>query len=162
MNSLYAKESYLEQKKKAKLWLIFSICIFAFSLTFLGLSALFIKPNTVKAVTIIDSVVVSIGMVIAAFLFIEKFLAIHSRNKFVYRLLTVERFKGKITIIKIKESYLVKKNIKAHEIEAKDEDDKVVNYYYEDGLPLSFKEGDTINVITAANFIVEIEDIKDE
>lgn len=153
---LYTLEEYYKDKKKATKWLIFSIGVFVLGLIFLGLSAFLINPRTVLLIKIIDSIVVSICFVVSIYIFIELFLTTKFRNKFVYRLLTVERFEGKLKIIKIREPYKIRKHVRAYEIEAVDENQKEITCYLEDRFDLSFEVGAEIRVIIASNFITEI------
>ena len=153
---LYTLEEYYKDKKKATKWLIFSICVFVLGLIFLGLSAFLINPRTVLLIKIIDSIVVSICFVVSIYIFIELFLTTKFRNKFVYRLLTVERFEGKLKITKIREPYKIRKHVRAYEIDAVDENQKEITCYLEDRFDLSFEVGAEIRVIIASNFITEI------
>ena len=153
---LYTLEEYNKDKKKATKRLIFSICVFVLGLLFLGLSAFLINPKTVLFIKVIDSIFVSICFIIAIYIFIELFLETKFRNKFIYRLLTVERFEGKIKITKIREPYRVRKHVKAYEIEAIDENQKEITCYFEDRFDLGLKVGEEIKVIIASNFITEI------
>lgn len=157
MNSeLYSKETYFKLKKSYTLWLIISIAIFVFGLAFLFLSALFINEKTVLVVKIIDLVVVNISLLVACYLFIEFFIKRVIRCKFLYRLLTVDRYSGVLTIQEIKKPYLVRKWVRAYEIDALDDSGKKISCYYEDINPVEFKVGDIINATLASNFIVEI------
>ena len=54
----------------------------------------------------------------------------------------------------------MKKNVTAYEIEALDDENKLLNCFYESFLPMTFKEGDTIEATLAMNFIVEIGETK--
>ena len=153
---LYTLEEYYKDKKKATKWLIFSICVFVLGLIFLGLSAFLINPRTVLLIKIIDSIVVSICFVVSIYIFIELFLTTKFRNKFVYRLLTVERFEGKLKITKIREPYRIRKHVRAYEIDAVDENQKEITCYLEDRFDLSFEVGAEIRVIIASNFITEM------
>ncbi|MBR4377893.1 MAG: hypothetical protein IKP50_03320 [Bacilli bacterium] len=121
-----------------------------------------INVKTVLVIKIIDIVFVSASLVVSAFLLLEKYIPGVQRKKFLYRLLTVERFEGKLKIVDIRKPYLVKKHIFAYEIEAIDEDNKTLNCYYETINPLEFKEGEEIDVTLAMNFIVAIKENKHE
>lgn len=163
MNSgLYSKETYFKLEKSYKMWLIISLAIFTFGLAFLFLSGLLINEQTVLAVKIVDLVVVNISFLVAAYFFIEFFVKRRIRSKFVYRLLTVDRYSGAITIQEIKKPYFVRKWIKAYEINALDDSGKKIVCYYEDIEPLPFKVGDTLNMTLASNFIVDIEGSENE
>ena len=107
---------------------------------------------------VIDSIILSLSLIISIYLFIERFLTSRLRYKFLYRLLTVERFEGKIKIKKINKPYLVKRGINAYEIEALDDDNKIINCFLEDINPLDFSVDDEIEVTLANNFIVEIKE----
>lgn len=159
---LYTLDEYYQKKKEANKWLIFSICVLVFGLAFLGFSAFLVNPKSALIIKIIDSVIVSISFIVSIFIFIELFLETRYRNIFVYRLLAVERFEGKIKITNIRKPYIVKKHIKAFEIEAKDENDKIITCYLEDAFDINLKIGDEIKVVIATNFITEIEKINDE
>lgn len=158
MESYYTLETYENLKKGIKKWCVISICVFAFGLVFLGLSAFLINPKTVILITVIDAVVVSVSFAIAIYFLIEKVIRNISRRNFLYHLLSVERFKGNLKIKKIHKPYLVKKNVVAYEIEVLDDENKLLNCFYESFLPMSFKEGDVIEATLAMNFIVEIGD----
>lgn len=157
-NNYYSKETYFNLKKECRNALILSIASFSFGLLFLGLSAFLINVNTVLLIKFIDSFVVSLSFVLGCYLFIEHYLPKKNRNRFLYRLLTVDRFEGKIQIKNIREPYLIKKNINAYEIEAIDDDGKILNCFYESLLPIEFEIGDTLIVTLASNFIVDIKE----
>ncbi len=152
----YSKETYLQLKKESHKWLILSISSFVFGLLFFGLSALYINVKTVLAVTIIDAIILSASLIAGFYILLDIYIPKIRRNKFVYRLLTVERFVGQIKVTKIKEPYLVRKYIEAYEIEALDEDNKVLICYLESVHQLDFEVGDVINVTLSASFIVDI------
>ena len=157
MNSeLYGQETYFRMKKSYKLWLIISILIFVFGLAFLFLSCLLINEKTVLAIKIIDLVIVNVAFIFSCYFFIEFFIKRRIRSKFIYRLLTVDRYSGVIVVQEIKKPYLVRKWIRAYEIEALDDSDKKISCYFEDIQPLPFKVGDQITVTLANNFIVDI------
>ena len=159
---LYSKESYFKMKKSYKIWLVISIFIFVFGLAFLFLSGLLISEKTIIAIKIIDLIIVNISFIVSCYFFIEFFIKRKIRSKFLYRLLTVERYNGSITIQEIKKPYLVRKWIKAYEINALDDNNKQICCYYEDIQELTFKVGDQINATLANNFIVDILGKKDE
>lgn len=157
MNSdLYSKETYFKMKKSYKIWLVISIAIFVFGLAFLFLSAFLINEKTVLIIKIVDIVVVNISLLVSCYFFIEFFIKRMIRCKFIYRLLTVDRYNGVLTIQEIKKPYLVRKWVRAYEIDATDDSGKKISCYYENIQPLSFKEGDRIDVMLASNFIVDI------
>ena len=158
INKYYSIETYKELKKRNKKFLILSIFLFVFGLAFLFLSAFLINVKTVLIIKIIDIVILSSSLILSAFFLLEKYIPGISRNRFLYRLLTVERFEGRLKVIHINEPYLVKKGIYAYEIEAMDEDQKIINCYYEANNPLEFKEDEEIDVVIAMNFIVGIKE----
>ena len=163
MNSeLYSKETYFKIKKHSQIWFIIAIAIFVFGLAFLFLSGLFINQQTILIVKIIDLVMVNISFLVACYFFIEFFIKKTIRCKFLYRLLTVERYSGTLTIQEIKKPYLVRKWIKAYEIDALDDSGKKISCYYESIQPLDFKAGDKINATLANGFIVDIYGTKDK
>lgn len=163
MNSeLYSKETYFKLKKSYVIWLIISIVLFVFGLAFLFLSAFLINEKTILAIKIVDLVVVNISFVVSAYFFIEFFVKRRIRTRFIYRLLTVDRYSGVITIQEIKKPYFVRKWIKAYEIEALDDSGKKVTCYFEDVQLIPFKAGDQLNVTLASNFIVDIEGPENE
>lgn len=153
---LYSEETYFKMKKSYKIWLTISILIFIFGLAFLFLSGLLINEKTVLAIKIIDLVIVNVAFIFSCYFFIEFFIKRRIRCKFIYRLLTVDRYSGVITIQEIKKPYLVRKWVKAYEIDALDDSGKKISCYYEDIQPLAFQVGDQINVTLANNFIVDI------
>lgn len=158
INKYYSLETYEELKMRNKIFLILSISLFVFGLAFLFLSAFLINVKTVLIIKIIDIVILSTALVLSAFFLLEKYLPGINRNKFLYRLLTVERFEGHLKIIHINEPYLVKRGIYAYEIEAMDDDKRIINCYYEVNNPLEFKDGDEIDATIAMNFIVGIKE----
>lgn len=162
INNYYSTCTYEELKRKNKKFLIISISFLVFGLAFLFLSAFLINVKTVLAIKIIDILIVSASLVVSAFLLLEKYIPGVQRKKFLYRLLTVERFEGKLKIVDIRKPYLVKKHIFAYEIEAIDEDNKTLNCYYETINPLEFEKGEEIDVTLAMNFIVAIKEKKHE
>lgn len=158
INKYYSQETYEELKKRNTKFLILSISLLVFGLAFLFLSAFLINVKTVLAIKIVDIVILSASLILSAFFLLEKFIPGVSRKRFLYRLLTVERFEGKLKVIDIREPYLVKKGIFAYEIEVIDEDNKTINCYYEAINPLEFKKDEEIDVTIAMNFIVGIKE----
>lgn len=156
INSYYSKETYFKIKKDNNKYLALFICLLVFGLAFLFLSAFLINTKTVTIIKIIDSVVLSSCLILSFYFLLMKYIPGVRRNKFLYRLLTVERFEGRLKVLDIKSPYLVKRGITAYEIEAKDEDGKVISCFYEDINPLEFKKDDEIEVTLAMNFIVMI------
>ncbi len=158
INKYYSKETYEELKKRNSKFLVISISLLIFGLAFLFLSAFLINTKTVLTIKIVDSVVLSISLIFSFFFLLEKYIPGVRRKKFLYRLLTVERFEGKLKVIDIREPYLVKKGIFAYEIEAIDEENRTFNCYYETINPLEFEKEDEIDVVIAMNFIVDIKE----
>ena len=158
INKHYSVETYEELKKRNKIFLILSISLFVFGLAFLFLSAFLINVKTVLIIKIIDIVILSVALVLSAFFLLEKYIPGIRRNRFLYRLLTVERFEGRLKVIHIYEPYLVKKGIYAYEIEAMGDDGKTINCYYEASNQLEFKDNEEIDVVIAMNFIVGIKE----
>ena len=158
MKNNYSKETYEKIKKDNRNYLIISILILFFGLAFLGLSAFLINNKSVAIIMVIDSIILSLSLIISIYLFLERFLTSRLRYKFLYRLLTVERFEGKIKIKKINKPYLVKRGITAYEIEALDDENKIISCFLEDINPLDFSVDDEIEVTLANNFIVEIKE----
>lgn len=158
MKNNYSKETYEKIKKDNRKWLILSTLFLLIGLAFLGLSAFFINKNSVIIIIIIDSIILSLSLITSIYIFIELFLTTRLRYKFLYRLLTVERFEGTIKINKINPPYLVKRGVMAYEIEACDDDNKVLNCFYESINPLDFHVGDELEITLANNFIVDIKE----
>ena len=156
MNNLYSQETYFKLKKDYKKWLIISILLFIIGLSLLFLSAFIINHKNVLYIKIIDIVLVNIILLVAVYFFIELFVKKRIRSQFLYRLLTMERFSGKIRITEIKKPYLVRKHIRAYEVVAKDENDKEMICYLEEAAPLSLNVNDEVEVILAHNFIVDV------
>ena len=156
INNYYSQETYEELKKRNTKFLVLSISLSIFGLTFLFLSAFLINVKTILIIKILDIVILSTSSVFSAFFLLEKYIPGISRKRFIYRLLTVDRFQGRLKVIDIREPYLVKKGIFAYEIEAIDEDNKTINCYYETINPLEFKKEEEIDVVIAMNFIVGI------
>ena len=158
INNYYSKETYEELIKRNKKFLILSISICVFGLAFFFLSAFLINVKTVLIIKIIDILVLSSSLIISSYLLLEKFIPGVNRKKFLYRLLTVDRFEGKLKVIDIREPYLVKNGIFAYEIEAIDEENRIINCYYETINPLEFKKDEEIDAVIAMNFIVGIKE----
>ena len=156
INNYYSQETYEELKKRNTKFLALSISLSIFGLAFLFLSAFLINVKTILIIKILDIVILSTSLVFSAFFLLEKYIPGISRKRFIYRLLTVDRFQGRLKVIDIREPYLVKKGIFAYEIEAIDEDNKTINCYYETINPLEFKKEEEIDVVIAMNFIVGI------
>lgn len=156
INNYYSQETYEELKKRNTKFLVLSISLSIFGLAFLFLSAFLINVKTILIIKILDIVILSTSLVFSAFFLLEKYIPGISRKRFIYRLLTVDRFQGRLKVIDIREPYLVKKGIFAYEIEAIDEDNKTIICYYETINPLEFKKEEEIDVVIAMNFIVGI------
>ena len=162
INNYYSKETYEELIKRNKKFLILSISICVFGLAFFFLSAFLINVKTVLIIKIIDILILSSSLIISSYLLLEKFIPGVSRKKFLYRLLTVDRFEGKLKIVEIRKPYLVKKGIYAYEIEAVDEENKTLICYYEALNELELKKDDVVDVTIAMNFIVGIKETSHE
>ena len=161
-SSYYSKETYEKMKKSYKLWLISAILIIFIGLLFFGLSAFLINSKTVLLIKIFDAIILSLSLITGAIIILVVFIPLKRRNQFLYRLLTVERFEGVLTVKEIREPYLVRKSILAYEIVAVDDEGKTINCFYEANLPLNFRVDDKVEVTLAANFIVDIKEAQDE
>ena len=161
-SSYYSKETYEKMKKSYKLWLISAILIIFIGLLFFGLSAFLINNKTVLIIKIVDAIILSLALITGAIIIIVAYVPLKRRNKFLYRLLTVERFEGSLVIKEIRKPYLVRKSILAYEIVAVDDEDKTINCFYEANLPINFKVDDKVEVTLAANFIVDIKEANNE
>ena len=161
-NSYYSKETYEKMKKSYKLWLISAILIIFMGLLFFGLSAFLINNKTVLLIKIVDAIILSLALIAGAIIILTIYVPLKRRNQFLYRLLTVERFEGTLTIKEIREPYLVRKSILAYEIVAIDDEGKTINCFYEANLPVDFEVDDKVEVTLAANFIVDIKGANNE
>lgn len=160
--NLYTLETYSCMKKDAKKGLVISLVLFLIGLTLFFLSYFLITPANVQIMKVVDSLVLIIFLASGAYIFIHAYALKKIRSRFIYRLLTVERFEGRMVIKDIKKPYLVRKWVKAYEIEAIDDEGKNINVYYEYNQPLNFQVGDELEVVLAMNFIVAIKEINHE
>ena len=159
-NNYYSLSTYNKLKKQCKTSLILALIILFMALAFLFISAFFININTVSTIKVMDILVTSLLLCVSIYLLVELYIPKINRKKFIYRLLTVNRYEGNIEILEIHQPYLIKKGIFANEIIAKDEDNKILNCFIETCLNVNLNIGQHLKVNLAQNFIVDIKEEK--
>lgn len=160
MENLYSEESYKILKKQKNFILLISLLIFILSITLVGLSWLIVNPTNFEIIKIIASIFLSIVACAFFYCLLEKFLPKNRRAKFIYHLLTTNRYEDKFMILSIGKKTVLSKDIYCYEIEAIDSKNNRIILYIEEEFLSLLKENRINKMIISQNVIMAVEGVK--
>ena len=158
MNNLYSEESYKNEKKLAKKVLIINLVILFAALLFVGLSWFLVNQKSALAIKIIDCFLLTIVSLVFVYQMLEVYFVKKKHYKFIFSLLTVNRYQDKIVIEEIGARKPIFNHIYGYEIKGKTSNGENFIFLIEEKFINLIKENNEFFVIVAKNVIIGIGD----